>query len=197
MKEKTNFIKYVPNILTIIRFIFIPFIVISIIFDHYITAAILFTLSSITDVVDGGIARKFNAISDFGKLMDPLADKFTQLALILTLTIKGIIPEWIVIILIIKEVLMIWGASFLYGKKLVVSSRWYGKLTTILIYTALISSFFIEKFNLPRFDIYIYGLAILFAVFSFFSYIYYFYGQGYLPDKEELKKTTEIKQMKK
>ncbi len=100
-------IKHIPNILTIIRFIFIPFIIVSIALNNYITAIILFTLSSITDVLDGFIARHFNAISDFGKLMDPLADKCTQLSILLTLALKGIIPVWIFVILILKELIMI------------------------------------------------------------------------------------------
>ena len=65
-----KFIKIIPNILTIIRFIFIPFIVLSIAYNNYILALVLFTVSSLSDVLDGYIARKFNAISDFGKLMD-------------------------------------------------------------------------------------------------------------------------------
>ena len=83
--------KHIPNILTVIRFIFIPSIVVSIIYDNYLLALILFTLSSLTDVLDGKIARKYNAISDFGKLMDPLADKLTQLSVLLTLSIKRFI----------------------------------------------------------------------------------------------------------
>ena len=108
-----KYIKYIPNILTICRFIFIPFIIISIGLNNYLLAIILYTLSSVTDVVDGAIARKFNVISDFGKLMDPLADKINSLAVILTLTLKGIIPFWIFIILFLKELLMIIVASFL------------------------------------------------------------------------------------
>ena len=113
-------IKHIPNILTVIRFIFIPSIVLALVYDNYLLALILFTLSSLTDVLDGKIARKYNAISDFGKLMDPLADKLTQLSILLTLAIKNVIPWWIVVILVLKETVMIAGASFLYGKSLVV-----------------------------------------------------------------------------
>ncbi len=183
--------KHVPNILTVIRFIFIPSIVISLIYDNYLLALTLFTLSSLTDVLDGKIARKYNAISDFGKLMDPLADKLTQLSVLLTLSIKNVIPIWIVVILVLKETVMIAGASFLYGKSLVVSSKWYGKLTTVLIYIAVVSSCLIKIFNLPNFDIYIYVLAIAFAIFSLIKYFVYFYGNGYLPNKEELKKQSK------
>ena len=168
--------KIVPNILTVIRFIFIPSIIVSLIYDNYVLALILFTLSSLTDVLDGKIARKYNAISDFGKLMDPLADKLTQLSILLTLAVKNVIPFWIVVILVVKETVMIAGASFLYGKSLVVSSKWYGKLTTVLIYIAVVSSCLIKIFNLPEFDIYIYVLAIIFAIFSLVKYFMYFYG---------------------
>ncbi len=184
--------KYIPNILTVIRFCFIPFIIISIVKDNYTVALILFTISSITDILDGYIARKYNMISDFGKLMDPLADKCTQLSVLLTLAIKGIIPYWVIIILILKEIIMISGASFLYGKQLVVSSRWYGKLSTVLLFIAVVNSFIINIYNLPEYDIYIYALAIVFAIFSLIMYLHHFYGEGYLPKKEELKKNTPI-----
>ena len=165
-------IKHIPNILTVIRFIFIPSIVLALVYDNYLLALILFTLSSLTDVLDGKIARKYNAISDFGKLMDPLADKLTQLSILLTLAIKGVIDWWIVVILVLKETVMIAGASFLYGKSLVVSSKWYGKLTTVLIYIAVVSSCIIKIYGFYRFDIYIYALAVLFAIFSLIMYFY-------------------------
>lgn len=184
-------IKHIPNILTIVRFIFIPAIVLALSSDNYLLALILFTLSSLTDVLDGKIARKYNAISDFGKLMDPLADKLTQLSVLVTLAIKNVIPWWIVVVLVLKETVMIAGASFLYGKSLVVSSKWYGKLTTVLIYIAVVSSCIIKTYGLYRFDIYIYALAVLFAVFSLIKYFMYFYGKGYLPNKEELKKQSK------
>ena len=123
--------------------------------------------------------------------MDPLADKLTQLSILLTLAVKNVIPFWIVVILVVKETVMIAGASFLYGKSLVVSSKWYGKLTTVLIYIAVVSSCLIKIFNLPEFDIYIYVLAIIFAIFSLVKYFMYFYGNGYLPNKEELKKQSQ------
>lgn len=147
--------KHIPNILTVVRLIFIPLIIVSLIYDNYLLALVLFTLSSITDILDGKIARKFNVVSDFGKLMDPLADKLTQLSVLITLALKNVIPFWIVIILIGKETVMIAGASFLYGKSLVVSSKWYGKLTTVLIYIAVVSSCIIKICNFAKFDIYI------------------------------------------
>ena len=132
--------KHVPNILTIIRFLLIPVIVIFALNDNYVATIIVLTISGITDILDGYIARKFNFITDFGKLMDPLADKATQVTLLTVLAIKKIIPFWIITVVLLKEFIMIAGASFLYGKELVVSSKWYGKLSTVLFYIAIVFS---------------------------------------------------------
>ncbi len=185
-------IKHVPNILTIIRFLLIPFIIYFIFVEKYIAAFVMLTVSGITDVLDGTIARKFDCITNFGKLVDPLADKTTQIAILAALTFKGIIPLWMLLVVFAKEFAMIAGASFLYGKELVVSSRWYGKLATVLFYLAIVSSLLIsylttnDIYNLPQFDIYLYYLALLATVFSLIMYFKTFYQQGYLK-KENLK----------
>ena len=82
----------IPNILTIIRFILIPFIYISVLSKHFLTALIIFTVSALTDILDGYIARKYNYITDIGKLIDPLADKLTQVSTLIVLVIQNIIP---------------------------------------------------------------------------------------------------------
>ena len=164
----------IPNILTIIRFILIPFIFFSVISHHYLTALIIFTLSAITDVLDGYIARKYNYITDIGKLIDPLADKLTQISLLLSLTILNILPWWIFAIVFIKEVLMVTTASLLYKKKdVVVYSKWYGKLATVLFYLAIVMSLLMNNFDLGipfRIDLYLYYLAILATLFSLIMY---------------------------
>lgn len=187
-------LKNIPNALTVVRFILIPLIVYYILTGQYIAGFIVLTISGLTDVLDGCIARKFNFITNFGKLIDPLADKATQIAVLASLTFKGIVPLWILLIVFIKEIVMVAGASFLYGKKLVVSSRWYGKLATVLFYVAIVCSLFIEYWNtsinpaapLFGFDDYIYYLAIATTIFSLVMYFRQFYQQGYLK-KENLK----------
>ena len=173
--------KNIPNILTMLRFVLIPFILYFLSIDNYILTFVFLTLSGITDVLDGFIARKFNFITDFGKLIDPLADKATQLLTLGALVLKNIIPLWILGLLVLKEFVMIAGASFLYGKELVVSSKWYGKLATVLIYVAIVCSLVIKQFSLPfKFDTYIYYLAIISTIFSLIMYIKAFFMQGYL-----------------
>lgn len=198
MNKIKDWCKHIPNALTILRFILIPFIVYYIVKDQYIEAFIYLTISGLTDVLDGCIARKFNFITNFGKLIDPLADKTTQIAILVTLSLKNIIPMWILVIVFIKEFAMISGASFLYGKELVVSSKWFGKLATVLFYLAIVSSFAIKYWNsialtpensvaaLPQFDIYLYYLALAATIFSLIMYYITFYKQGYLK-KENLK----------
>ena len=181
--------KNVPNILTLSRFILIPFIILSLAYDKFLLAFIFLTISALTDVLDGFIARKFNLISDFGKLIDPLADKSTQLSILITLALKQtpqgepIIPLWIMFVIALKEFMMVAGASFLYGKETVVSSKWYGKLTTVLFYVAIVSSLVIFYFNLSfRFDTYLYYLGLAMTIFSLFMYFKAFYTEGYFKD---------------
>ena len=95
--------KHVPNILTIIRFLLIPMLIIVALQGNYIATIIVLTVSGITDILDGYIARRFNYITDFGKLMDPLADKATQITLLAVLTIQKIIPTWIIVIVLLKH----------------------------------------------------------------------------------------------
>jgi len=175
--------KYIPNILTLTRFALIPIIMHYLIHDNYVLAFIVLTISGITDILDGVIARKYNFITNFGKLIDPLADKSTQIMILATLAFKSIIPVWILAVLLLKEFIMVAGASFLYGKELVVSSKWYGKLATVLFYIAIVFSLLIKEFNIHyNFSIYIYYLALLSTLFSLFMYIKAFYLQGYLKE---------------
>ena len=188
-------LKHVPNALTIIRFLLIPVIVISIFNGDYIIAFIFFTISGITDIADGCIARKFNLISNFGKLMDPLADKLTQISTIASLTIIDIIPIWILAVVLLKELIMIAGASFLYGKDVVVYSKWYGKLATVLFYVAIVFSLLINQFELPsiwsNLDLWLFYLALFATVFSLLMYIKDVYKKGFI-DKQDLNKEVTI-----
>ena len=187
-------LKHVPNALTILRFVLIPIIVIACIQEEYILAMIILTISGLTDILDGTIARKFNLITDFGKLMDPLADKATQLSLLTTLFLKGMLPVWILIIVVIKEFCMVSGASFLYGKELVVSSKWYGKLATVLFYLAMVMSLCVKNIEnvtnkelttVTTINQCVYYLAVATTVASLIMYMKAFYVQGYLKKNSE------------
>lgn len=191
--KEINMKKQIPNILTIARFFIIPFLIYFLIMDDYILAFVMLALSGLTDVLDGAIARKYNLITNFGKLIDPLADKITQLSVLCTLVAKGIIPLWLLVVVLTKEALMICGASFLYGRDLVVSSKWYGKAATVLFYLAIAVSMIERQFvlNIP-FDTWLYYLALIMTIFSLVMYFREFYIKGYFK-KENLKLNEEIK----
>ena len=187
-------LKYVPNALTVIRFLLIPIIVIACVQGQYVLAIAVLSISGLTDILDGTIARKYNYITGFGKLMDPLADKATQISLLTTLFIKGAIPIWILAVVVLKEFCMVSGASFLYGKELVVSSKWYGKLATVLFYVAMVISLFLEQIGnttnniikaIGIADTVIYYLAVITTIASLIMYMKAFYIQGYLKKNNE------------
>ena len=188
-------LKHLPNILTIIRFLLIPIVVIYIFSGNYILAFVFFTISGITDIADGFIARKFNLISNFGKLMDPLADKLTQIATLASLVFADIIPIWILLIVLFKEFVMICGASFLYGKAVVVYSKWYGKLATVLFYIAIVTSLLLKQYNITgiwiHLDLGLFTLALFATVFSFIMYVKDLYKKGFI-DKQDLKKEVTV-----
>ena len=186
-----NIQKNIPNILTILRFILIPIILYFIFTGHYLLGFIFFTISGITDILAGAIARKFNLVTNFGKLMDPLADKLTQISVLATLVFQKIIPFWILVVVLLKELLMIIGASFLYGKDVVVYSKWFGKLATVLFYLAIVCSLINKEFALTgvwqNLDFILYCIAVIATVFSFVMYVKYLYKDGFI-DKSDLKK---------
>lgn len=165
-------LKHVPNILTIIRFFLIPLLVYFALHDNYIATLIILVLSGITDVLDGYIARKFNFITDFGTLFDPLADKLTQISTLCVLVIRGIIDLWILLIVVIKELLMIIGATFLFKKETIaIPSKWYGKTATVLFYVAIFFSMIEKQFTVPfTISIYFYYIAIAFTIFALIMY---------------------------
>lgn len=130
----------VPNLLSLFRLLLIPPIIwLYLVKQNYNIAAFIVILSGMTDVADGIIARKFNMISDFGKILDPIADKLTQIAVLYCLVTRFsamIIP---LVILTVKEILAA-IASLLTIQKTdrVMGAAWHGKITTILLYAMMI-----------------------------------------------------------
>lgn len=185
-------LKHVPNILSVCRILLIPVIVASVALDNYIFALIIFTISSLTDIVDGYIARNYDAVTNVGKLLDPLADKLTQISMIASLVWAEVISGWILIVLLIKELIMISGAAFLYGKSVVVYSRWYGKLATVLLYLSVVVSLLCRQFNVTS-GIFInisnslYIITLSVTVFALLMYVKALYNKGFI-DKSDLNK---------
>lgn len=129
----------IPNILSFIRILLIPvIIVLYCTFNQHIIAAGVVVLSALTDVVDGFIARRYNMITDLGKFLDPLADKLTQAAMIICVATKNWWIVFLLVIMIVRELLLfIWGLLFFRKNDAVNSSRWYGKLSTVVVYLSM------------------------------------------------------------
>lgn len=159
----------IPNILTAIRFVIVPFFAYYLFTEQYIIAVVLFVIGGITDVLDGYIARKFNLVTTWGKLADPLADKLMQITALIILTYLNRIPIPILIIVVAKEAFMAMGSISLYTKeKHVVSANWYGKLATVVFYFAVVLVI-LAGIHEPLSGI-IVGIAILPTLFAFFMY---------------------------
>lgn len=135
----TSRILTVPNILSAIRLMMIPAIVYLYAgCGRYRAALILLAISGLTDVADGFIARKFNQITRLGKVLDPIADKLTQAAVVLCIAITSISMRYVLAVLLIKEILMIAMGLFVLKKTGEIhSARWYGKLSTGILYVSM------------------------------------------------------------
>jgi len=160
----------VPNALTLARFFLIglyPFIYFSEgISYNKVWAFAVFILAGLTDVLDGFIARRFNLVTKWGKLMDPLADKLMLITVLVCLFIDGVVPLWVILIIALKELLMIFGAAFLYkNRHVVVQSNFYGKLATVLFYIAITAL----VFKIP-YAAHILFIAVISTILAFIQY---------------------------
>lgn len=135
-----NKIITIPNLLSLFRLCLIPlFVWLYCTKKDYQMTAVILLVSGATDIVDGFIARKFNMISDLGKVLDPVADKATQAAMLLCLITR--FPRMIVplVLLVIKELYMgITGAMVIKKTGTVFGADWHGKVATCLLYTMMV-----------------------------------------------------------
>ena len=136
----------IPNVLTIIRIILIPVFVVLFFKGEKIAALCVFCAASLTDMLDGYLARKLNQITDFGKLFDPLADKLMVLTAMVCQTFWGPLPLVAVIIVALKELVMVLGGVFMLSKDVVVYSNYFGKAAQVGFIASLILSFFHDRF---------------------------------------------------
>ncbi|MFL2100734.1 CDP-alcohol phosphatidyltransferase family protein [Desemzia sp. FAM 23989] len=142
MAHKGKEIFTIPNILSIIRLILVPvfvsFYVNADSIQDYRIAGLIILFSGITDLVDGIIARKFNQITDIGKLLDPVADKVTQAAILFCLMVRFQYMWIIVILFLVKELSMLfWNIVLIKKNKKLDGALWYGKVSTAVFYTCM------------------------------------------------------------
>ena len=134
--------KNIPNILSAIR-IFLVFVFVFVLFalDSPFWAIVIFLSAGATDVLDGYLARRFNWITNLGKILDPFADKLMQCTVLVCFWIKGLIPLWFVVPYFAKEVAtLVVGAIVIQRRNVVVVSKWYGKAAACLFYATIVVS---------------------------------------------------------
>ena len=179
MNQKIRENMSIPNLLSLVRIILIPlFVAFYLAADsknlgNYFFAAAVLIASGLTDMLDGFIARNFNQITPLGKVIDPLADKLTQVAVVVCLAIKmnNSTMTAILSLFVVKEALMLIGAAIVIKCRIKLQpSRWYGKIATVVFYV-VVTVIAIFK------DISIEGTLILIAIaamFMIFAFIRYF-----------------------
>ena len=136
----------IPNVLTIIRIILIPVFTVLFFKGHKMASLAVFCAASLTDMLDGYLARKLNQITDFGKLFDPLADKLMVLTAMVCQTFWGPLPPVAVAIVAAKELMMVLGGIFMLSRNVVVYSNYFGKAAQVGFIASLVLSFFHDKF---------------------------------------------------
>ncbi len=138
--------QYVPNILSFIRLGLCPVFIYAFFNIGLDIAFYIFLFASLLDVIDGFLARRFHAISNLGKLIDPLADKVLQLSAVICFTIKGTVPWFVIAVLGLKELTMLIGGGIISKKqKVMVYSNIFGKLASFLTSFTLCAMFFTEE----------------------------------------------------
>ena len=160
----------IPNLLTFIRFIIVPFYFYFLVSNYYMTAAVLYGLAAVSDILDGYLARKLNQSSELGKIIDPIADKLIVGVTLVFFAFKRIFPPILVIIFVLKELLMLLvGFLFLLKGIKIISSRIYGKVAMVLTSISILMALL----QIPL-SILVFIVGLFFSVFAGLDYLYYY-----------------------
>lgn len=160
----------VPNVLTMLRIALIGVFIWLYVSGLRYWAAGVFVLAGATDFLDGYIARKHQLVTSFGKLMDPVADKLMLITALACLMADGLVPPWVIIVTVCKELLMVVGAYFLLKKRdIVVHSVFIGKAATVVFIVAVILTF-LHEYTAP-WDLYLQIVAVVLSVSAMVWYL--------------------------
>ncbi|MCI8623989.1 MAG: CDP-alcohol phosphatidyltransferase family protein [Provencibacterium sp.] len=169
----------IPNLLSMARIAIIPLFIWTYLETgpggSYLLSSALLIASGLTDMLDGLIARRFNQITDLGKILDPVADKLTQLAILVCLTLRH--PHFIFLFLIfaLKELLMLTGGLLLLRRHIHPgSAKWFGKIATCFFYISMILVVLFPRLP-PQVVDGIVLINLLLSVFALLMYIPVFF----------------------
>lgn len=165
-----------PNKITVVRIVMIPFFIAALLIEfpyHQPIAAALFIIAALTDSLDGYLARSRNLVTDFGKFMDPLADKLLVCSALICFVQLGSVPAWVVIIIIAREFAVTGLRSLAAADGIIISASKWGKAKTmsqmIAIVLILFNNWPFSLINIPMATIMIYVATIL-TIFSGVDY---------------------------
>lgn len=128
----------IPNLLSYFRLLLIPLFVVLYVREEFASALITLAASGLSDILDGRIARKFNMVTDLGKVLDPVADKLTQCAMMFCVAMRFPAMWWLLGLHIVKELVMLGMGWYVLKKTDTVNSAiWVGKLCTGVIYAVM------------------------------------------------------------
>jgi CDP-diacylglycerol--glycerol-3-phosphate 3-phosphatidyltransferase len=171
----------VPNALTVVRILAVPFIVALLYFPAPTTcliATILFLIAILTDLADGFWARRYNQVTNFGKFLDPLADKILIASVLIMLVELNWIPAWIAIIVIVRELLVTGLRAIAADKGQVIAADKYGKLKTIMQSVALVPLIYhypVFGLDIAKLGFVLLLVAVVLTLYSGWNYLYSFY----------------------
>ena len=175
-----------PNKITVFRILMIPFFVACMLIKeipyHEIIAGVIFIIAALSDLVDGKIARQFNLVTNFGKFMDPLADKLLVQSALLCFVANGLLPAWIAIVIMSREFIISGFRLVAADKGIVIAAGYLGKLKTVfqMVMSVMLIFHFSHPVWLVTEQIFIWGSLILTIV----SLVDYF-----IKNKDVLKET--------
>ena len=124
----------IPNFITIARLLSVPLIVWLMIADRFAEATLLFIIAGLSDAADGFIAKRFGAASELGAYLDPIADKALLVSVFITLGFKGVLPAWVIILVVSRDILIVGGIilSYLLANPIAVRPLWVSKANTAM-----------------------------------------------------------------
>lgn len=164
-----------PNKLTILRILLVPVFMVCLLLEqipfHMLFALAIFIIASVTDLIDGKLARKNNQITNFGKLMDPLADKLLVTSALICFVSMGLANVWAVVLIIAREFLVTSIRLVAAGSGKVIAANIWGKIKTNSQIVAVVAVMLFSFLNLPIFigNIFVW-IAAAFTVISGITY---------------------------
>lgn len=163
-----------PNKLTVARVVAVPFFIVAFIMKLYLIAFLIFVLASLTDLLDGQIARKHNLVTNFGKIMDPLADKILVYSAFCLFVENGTVPSWMLIVILAREFAIAGMRTVAASEGIVIAAGMSGKIKTVLqmitVIVLILGHGFYQEILMPVGNVLLW-LSIIATVYSGIEYI--------------------------